>query len=148
MSDYTIPKAVDFDNMSQKARASIDWTKGIKQPKMPQVWRHPLADEVAYVLENAAGIVDTVFRTWKWTLRQLDGWIRERQASGYRTADMPQQLAEKLRTRPDEQVESMEIELTPGELLVVLLGAGRHAERGNQCDHDSGGRDVHLIAAT
>lgn len=34
MSDYTIPKAVDFDNMSQKARASIDWTKGIKQPKL------------------------------------------------------------------------------------------------------------------
>jgi ATP-dependent DNA ligase len=34
MSNYTIPKAVDFDNMSQKARASIDWSKGIKQPKI------------------------------------------------------------------------------------------------------------------
>ena len=34
MSDYTIPKAIDFDNMSQKARASIDWAKGIKQAKI------------------------------------------------------------------------------------------------------------------
>jgi Bacteriophage head to tail connecting protein len=58
-----------------------------------------------YVLENAAGIVDTVFRSWKWTLRQLDGWIKERQAAGYRTANMPESLLAKLRTRPDEQVE-------------------------------------------
>lgn len=58
-----------------------------------------------WVMENAAGVVDTVFRTWKWTLRQLDGWIKERQAVGYKTADMPQQLAEKLRKNPEETVE-------------------------------------------
>lgn len=58
-----------------------------------------------YVLENAAGVIDTVFRCWNWTLRQLDGWIKERQAAGFKTADLPQQLAEKLRKNPEEQIE-------------------------------------------
>lgn len=49
-----------------------------------------------FCIENASGIVDTVFRCWKWTLRQV-----EQRFPG----KLPPKLQEKLKVRPDEQIE-------------------------------------------
>jgi hypothetical protein len=57
------------------------------------------------IMENDAGIVDTVFRWWSWSLRQLHSWIEKQKAQGFKVADMPTQLAARLQRYPDEQVE-------------------------------------------
>jgi hypothetical protein len=49
-----------------------------------------------YAMENAAGMVDTVFRCWTWTLRQVDQRF---------PGKLPQKLAERLQKFPDDKVE-------------------------------------------
>jgi len=49
-----------------------------------------------YCVENAAGMVDTVYRCWRWTLRQV-----EQRFPG----KMPEKLRQKLAAHPDETVE-------------------------------------------
>lgn len=51
-----------------------------------------------YVVENAAGVIDTVFRCWRWSLRQI-----EQRFPG----KMPEKLQSRLATKPDEQIEVM-----------------------------------------
>jgi hypothetical protein len=51
-----------------------------------------------FVLENAGGTVDTVYRCWKWTLRQIDQrW----------PGKLPAKLQERLVKHPDEEHEVM-----------------------------------------
>lgn len=49
-----------------------------------------------YLLENAAGLVDTVFRTWDWSLRNI--------AQTFGADAMPQKYREKLERYPDQTV--------------------------------------------
>jgi hypothetical protein len=49
-----------------------------------------------YVMENDAGVVDTVFRRWPWTLRQIEQRFPGR---------LPEKLAKRLQTHPDDKVE-------------------------------------------
>lgn len=46
-----------------------------------------------YVLENAAGVIDTVFRCWKWSLRQI-----EQRFPG----KLPEKLRQRLEKHPDD----------------------------------------------
>lgn len=58
-----------------------------------------------YLLENSAGVVDTVFRRWEWTLRQVQQWIEQERAAGRNVADMPEKLRRRLQTHPEDKVE-------------------------------------------
>jgi hypothetical protein len=46
-----------------------------------------------YILENAAGRVDTVYRCWPWSLRQINQKFPDK---------LPPKLQERMKTRPDE----------------------------------------------
>lgn len=80
---------------------AVDTNSRRKQPYLRYKALH-LARTI--IMENDAGIVDTVFRWWDWSLRQLAQWIERQKAAGLKVADMPPQLAEKLKKNPDETI--------------------------------------------
>lgn len=57
------------------------------------------------LIENEAGFVDTVFRWWTWSLRQINQWIEKQKAMGRKVAEFPAQWIQRLEKNPDEQVE-------------------------------------------
>lgn len=80
---------------------AVDTNSRRKQPFLRYKSLH-LARTI--IMENDAGIVDTVFRWWDWSIRQLAQWIERQKAAGIQVADLPTQLAQKLEKHPDEKV--------------------------------------------
>ncbi len=58
-----------------------------------------------YLMENDSGVVDTVFRCWEWSLRQVQQWIEKERAAGRNVEDLPEKLRARLQTHPDDKIE-------------------------------------------